>query len=136
VAALGVEYLRFADTLARRKAERTAAERHDALMDRLFKGFLVSTDRYEEKVLFPEHFIVENLDGTTTATTNDADVDFDYAPVEWQSPGEDELAILTRMLQDKSVSVPAEDRPEVPVNELPPPRDIPRDQIEQDREWV
>lgn len=136
MAALGVEYLRFADNLAKHRREALEADRHSELMDYLFKNALVASRGYTEQSVFADRFanesVTETVDGSVP-TTNDADVDLDYSAVEWSSPTEDELAIMERMLGNTSVTVPAEPDQEQP---LAPPREIPVQDVDQDREWV
>jgi len=136
VAALGVEYLRFADGLAEHRARDLAAERHQEMLNQVFKAALAAKGDYTAESVFPEHFAEQALpDGSPPPATDDSHVDFDYSGVEWGAPGEDEMAILERMLQDTSVTV-GQQAPQVPANELPQPRAVEIGDIEQDREWV
>lgn len=133
-----MEYLRFADGIARGRREAVAAERHSELLDYVFKAALVAAGTYEEKVLFEERFVVHNLGDELSSdlptNRDDSDTEFDYSATEWKTPTEDEMAILERMLQDKGVTVSG--GPEAPVNELPPPREVSITDVEQDREWT
>lgn len=130
-----MEYLRFADRLADHKALDLAAERHQDMLNQVFKAALVAKGDYTTESVFPEHFAEEPLpEGSAPVATDDSNVDFDYSQVEWSAPGEDEMAILERMLQDTSVTVGQ--APPVPVNELPAPKAVAISDIEQDREWV
>lgn len=129
-----MEYLRFADGLEKSRREAEESQRHQELLTTLAKVALVATDRYEEKVLFSEHFPAEETSGLLPPA-DDADVDFDYSQVDWAVPDEDELALLQQMLADPSITVAAAPDTEEPT-ELPPPREVPITDIEQDREWT
>lgn len=111
------------------------AERHDKVVDMLFRIGMASGDEYDKKSIFRDFLEEDVVDGGSVPSTDDSDVDFDYSQVEWGGvPSEDEMAILERMLRDTSVTVGA--APDAPVNELAPPKEIPFGEVEQDREWT
>ncbi len=101
------------------------------------RSALVSSGNYEEKIVFEDYFPADLPDGIPA--TGDADVNMDYSAVDFGRPTEDEMEILQRMLEDKTVTVSGmngPDEPEPPVSDLPAPREIAFTEIEQDREWV
>lgn len=128
-----MEFLQFDDGLKERQKELEVARQHAELLDTVFRAGLVATGSYKERVLFPDRF--EHEAGLRSPQEADADTDFDYAEVEWSTPSEEELAMLQKMLADPTITVSAGPE-EAPPQELPPPREIPLTDIEQDREWV
>lgn len=128
---LGVEYLQFDDGLKERQKRLERATEHAELLDTVFRAGLVATGGYKERVLFPDRFEAE----AGLLPPGDADTDFDYGEVEWRTPDEEELALLKAMLSDPTITVAA-GAEGAPAQELPPPREIPLTDIEQDREWV
>lgn len=105
-------------------------------MERFVYASLVASGRYDEKKVYPEYF--SPLD-----TTDD---DVDYGQVAWdknvafEAPGEDEMAILMRMMQDNSVTVSgasfADSSADSEVPSALPDSSPVIEQIETDREWV
>lgn len=142
---LGLEYLRFADGLERSQREARQEEFQTKLLETLVKGSLVASGEYEEKVLFPEYF--PDKDGQPHGqSSSDANTDFDYSDVDFNTPDESEMEMLARMLADDSITVdgaPLEgpDAQQVSEDEegasaLPPPREFDLTEVEQDSEWV
>lgn len=131
-----MEYLQFADGLIETQERAREAERHAELLSTLVRGSLVSSGQYEEKVLFEEYFPAPELPFGIAA--DDSELDMDYSAVDFGTPGEDEMAILQRMLADNTVTVSdmGGPGPEQGVRDLPAPREIASGDIEQDREWV
>lgn len=134
---LGLEYLRFADGLKETAREEREEEFRQELMANLIKASLVASGGYKEEVLFADYL---------PAPDND-EIDFsDNAGVEFQTPTEDEMEILARMLADNTVTIdgaplegPGAEQTSPPEDEtpsLPPPRDFDPTQVEQDQEWV
>lgn len=135
---LGLEFLRFLDGLEEGRRAQEAARRHQEVLDRITQAAVVATDRYDEKRVFSEYFPEEAKDVSGLPATSDADVDFDYSGVEWAAPDEDEMALLQRMLEDDSVTLPAaafaDPQPDLPP--ALPDGSAAIEQIETDREWV
>lgn len=132
MAALGVEYLRFADGLVAAAAEQEAERRHQELVDTMVKGALVATDRYEERKVFRQYF---------PETEGAESTDMDPGDSEWTPPDESEIELIQRMLGDTSVTVPAQpfygdDFAEAAPPMAPPENDSSVPQIDLDREWV
>lgn len=137
MASLGVEFLRFLDGQDREKREIRQDERHGDLLKAVVKGSFVSAGEWNGRRAFEEFFAPEEpVDAQGLPATSDADVDFDYSGVEFETPSEDEMAILQRMLSDNSVTLPGTAFAE-PASEydLPDAR-LDEDENDNDREWV
>lgn len=128
-----MDYLAYADGLARAQRRADEEERHRALLDTMVRAALVASNRYEEKILFEEYFPPPELPPGIAA--DDSELDMDYSGVDFSTPDESEMEILQRMLEDSSVTVSGMDGSPSP-EPLPAPREIAPVDIEQDREWV
>lgn len=109
----------------------------------------MASQGYEEKILFKDYFPAEEA---PEGSGGDADVDFDYSDVEFETPDMDELALLESLLGDNGVTVsgaPLEgpgavqvDRedaggPDVPLaHALEPPREFELPEPDPDSEWT
>ena len=145
---LGLEYLRFEDGRLAAEKESERLEFQAKLLTTLVKGSLVASGEYEEKTLFKEYFQPEDA---AESSGGDADVDFDYSDVEFDTPDMDEMAMLEKLLGDNSVTVSGaplegpgavqvdreDDGPDIPLaHALEPPKEFDLPEPDPDSEWT